>query len=103
MQDTVSVVGDLLKDGFAGLALEDDVLLHQGLGAAPHCDAVGPERMDPVLYYLGETVRACHTSGTPGLVGGGQVRGTAVIKRRGKSMLGRAALWHGKSGKGDQD
>lgn len=84
MQDTVSIVGDLLKDGFAGLALEDDVLLHQGLGAAPHCDAVGPERMDPVLYYLGETVRACHTSGTPGLVGGGPGKGNSSYKTEGK-------------------
>lgn len=65
LQDTFPVVGDLLKDGLAGLSLEDDVLLHQGLGAAPHCNAVGPERMDPVLDYLGETIRACHTLGTP--------------------------------------
>lgn len=52
LHDAVSVVGDLLEDGLVGLALEDDVLLHQGLGAAPHCDAIGPEGMDPVLYYL---------------------------------------------------
>lgn len=43
LHDAFSVVGDLLKDCLAGLALEDDVLLYQGLGTAPHCNAVGPE------------------------------------------------------------
>lgn len=32
----------LLEDGLVGLALEDGVLLHQGLGVALHCNAGGP-------------------------------------------------------------
>lgn len=37
------VVGALLEDGLVGPALEDGVVLHQGLGVALHCNAGGPE------------------------------------------------------------
>jgi hypothetical protein len=49
LHDALSVVCDLLEDGLVGLALEDDVLLNQGLNTAPHCNAIGPEGVDPVL------------------------------------------------------
>lgn len=49
LHDAFSVVCDLLEDGLVGLALEDDILLNQGLHAAPHCNAIGPEGVDPVL------------------------------------------------------
>lgn len=49
LHDALSVVCDLLEDGLVGLALEDDVLLYQGLNTAPHCNAIGPEGVDPVL------------------------------------------------------
>lgn len=60
LHDALAVVSDLLEDGLVGLALEDDVLLNQGLRAAPHCNAVGPEGVNPVLQYLGEAAGACH-------------------------------------------
>lgn len=49
LHDALSVVCDLLEDGLVGLALEDDVLLYQGLNTAPHCNAIGPEGVDSVL------------------------------------------------------
>lgn len=49
LHDALSVVCDLLEDGLVGLALEDDVLLYQGLNTTPHCNAVGPEGVDSVL------------------------------------------------------
>lgn len=62
LHDALSVVCDLLEDGLVGLALEDGILLHQGLDTAPYCNAVGPEGVDPVLQYLGEADGACHVS-----------------------------------------
>lgn len=49
VHDALPVVCDLLEDGLVGLALEDNVLLDQGLDTAPHCNAIGPEGVDPVL------------------------------------------------------
>lgn len=49
LHDAFPVVCDLLEDGLVGLALEDDVLLYQGLSAASHSNAVGPEGVDPIL------------------------------------------------------
>lgn len=49
LHDAFPVVSDLLEDSLVGLALEDDVLLYQGLNAAPHCNAVSTEGVDPVL------------------------------------------------------
>lgn len=60
LHDAFSVVSDLLEDGLVGLALEDDVLLHQGLSTAPHCYAIGTEGVDPVLQYLEEAATETH-------------------------------------------
>lgn len=60
LHDAFSVVSDLLEDGLVGLPLEDDVLLHQGLSTAPHCNAVGAEGVDPVLQDLEEAATESH-------------------------------------------
>lgn len=99
LHDALAVVSDLLEDGLVGLALEDDVLLNQGLRAAPHCNAVGPEGVDPVLQDLGEAARA--VTETHRLLDAGQVSDchkTRESKRAGEVSTEQEELWVGRRG-----
>lgn len=78
---------NLLEDGLIGPALEDGVVLHQGLGVALHCNAGG--RNEWIRFFI--TWERQPELVTPQGLVGSQVNESPMIKPRGTSTLGRSS------------